>query len=265
MAWLILEEAIGILENTEESNHLLETSSSLMLSYRNLCALLIELHAFTKAEQVCAKGREYYLEFCGSKKSGAMTENFSNICLCMAHAQAAQGKSATARALLNELSDLVASLDDSVNWRCLMSETIRDLRSKILSEGIKPENQSTSHYQGLRIGVEAQARRQEKDLANAIRLYEKAVELNPSDVSLWINLSVAYAKLNVFQKAVQCCDKAVALCPGNGTVWLNRGLMLFEQHRFADAAASFEKAFHLGVEEAEAKAAYCRDIVEGRI
>ncbi len=236
-----------------------------MMSYRNLCALLIELHAFTKAELVCAKGREYYLEFCGSKKSGAMTENFSNISLCMAHAQAAQGKSATARTLLNELSDLVTSMDDSILWRRSMSEAIRDLRSKILSEGIKPENSSTSQYQGLRIGVEAQARRQEGDLTSAIRLYEKAVELNPSDESLWINLSVAYAKLKFYQKAIQCCDKAVTICPGNGTVWLNRGLMFFEQHRFADAAASFEKAFHLGVEEAEAKAAYCRDIVEGRI
>lgn len=265
MAWLILEEAIRILENTVESNHLLETSSSLMLSYRNLSALLIDFHAFTKAENVCAKSRKYYVELGRVEKAGTMTENFCNIGLCMAHAQAAQGKTETTQALLNELSDLVASMDDSVNWRCSMSETIRDLRSKILSEGIKPENSSTSQYQGLRIGFEAQARRQDGDFANAIRLYEKAVELNPSDESLWINLSVAYAKLKSYHKAIQCCDKAVALRPGNGDVWMNRGLMLFEQHRFADAAASFEKAFHLGVEEAEAKAGYCRDIVEGRI
>jgi tetratricopeptide (TPR) repeat protein len=134
-----------------------------------------------------------------------------------------------------------------------------------LSEDIISEDSLTSQYQGLRIGFEAQARRQEGDFANAIRLYEKALELNPSDESLWINLSVAYAKLKAHQKAIQCCDKAVALCPDNGTVWLNRGLLLFEQHRFGDAAASFEEAFHLGIEDAENKAAYCRDIVEGRI
>ena len=238
---------------------------SLMMPYRNLSALLIELHAFTKAEQVCAKSRKYYVELGRVKKAGTMTENFCCIGLCMAHAQAAQGKTETALALLNEIFQLVASLDDSVPWRCTMSETIRDLRSKILSGGIKPENSSTSQYQALRIGLEAQARRQEGDLTNAIRLYEKAVELNPSDESLWINLSVVYAKLKAYQKAIQCCDKAVALCPDNGSVWLNRGLMLFEQHHFADAAASFERAFHLGVEEAEAKAAYCRNIVEGRI
>ncbi len=264
-AWLILEEAIGIFENTEPTNLLFDTSRSLMISYRNLSVLLIELNAFSKAEQVCERGRNYYLEFCASEKSGAVTECFISISLCMAHAQAAQGKSATALELLNEISDIVASLNDSVAWRCSMREKIRDLRSKILSEGIKPENSTNRNNQGQRIGLEAQARRQEGDLKNAIRLYQKAVELNSSDESLWINLSVAYAKLKAYQKAIQCCDKAVALCPGNGAVWLNRGLMLFEQQCFADAAASFERAFHLGVEEAEAKAAYCRDIVKGRI
>jgi len=264
-AWLLLEEAIGIFENSEQTNQLLETRGSLMMAYRNLCALLIELHAFTQAELLCVKGREYYLEFCGSDRSRSMTENFSNISLCMVHAQAAQGKSETARIFLNELSELVISMGDSIPWRRSMSEAIRDLHSKILSEGIKQDNSSTSQYHGQRIGFEAQGRRQNGDLANAIRLYEKAVELDPSDESLWINLSVAYAKLKAYQKAIQCCDKAVALCPENGAVWLNRGLILFEQHRFAEAAASFEQASHLGVEEAESKAAYCRDIVEGRI
>lgn len=261
-AWLILEEAIGIFENAELTNQLFETSGSLMMSYRNLSALLIELNAFSQAEQVCTTGRVYYQEFCASEKSEVMTECFSSISLCMAHAQVAQGKSARALNVLDEISDLVASPGDSIAWRCSMSETIRDLRSKILSERIKPENSQTRHYQGQRIGFEAQARRQEGDIKNAIRLYQKAVELNPSDESLWINLSVGYAKLKAYQKAIQCCDKAVALCPENGAAWLNRGLMLFEQHRFTDAASSFEQAFHLGVEEAESKAAYCRDIVE---
>ncbi|MCX6880666.1 MAG: serine/threonine-protein kinase [Verrucomicrobia bacterium] len=264
-AWLILEEAIGILENTEESNHLLETSSALMLSYRNLSALLIDLHAFSKAENVCAKSREYYVELGAVEKRGTMTESFCNIGLCMAHAQAAQGKTAMALALLNELSDLVTSLDNSNLWRPSMTEMIRDLRGKILAEGVRPENPSRNQDQGQLIAFDAYSRRQEGDFTNAIRLYEKAVELNPSDESLWINLSVAYVKLKSYQTAIQCCDRAVALCPDNGSVWLNRGLMLFEQHSFADAAASFDRAYELGVADAEAKARYCRDIVEGRI
>jgi hypothetical protein len=41
--------------------------------------------------------------------------------------------------------------------------------------------------------------------------------------------------------------------------------MLFEQQHFADAAASFDKAYELGIADAAAKASYCRDIVQGRI
>ena len=263
-AWLLLEEAIGLGEELDRSSQFPETADALIMCYRNLSGLLVFVHAFSKAEAICAKGREYCAEVGRVGTDSISTESYCTITLCLAHATAAQGRPDRGAAILSELNDLVVHLGDSMPWRLSLLQAINEARGKLqdlVSHGADP--QLLLHSQC--IGVEAQSRRQVGDIEGATRLYEKALELNPSNEALWINLSVAYAKLRRYDEGIRCCDLAIALNPSNGTTWLNRGLLLFERHHFADAEASFTKAQRLGVAEAEAKAAYCRDIVDGRI
>jgi tetratricopeptide (TPR) repeat protein len=263
-AWLLLEEAIGVVEKSDQRIQLSEMTDGLVMFYRNLGALLIGIHAFIKAEEVCAKGREYCVEFGRVGKDTTFTENYCTLSLCLAHAMAAQGKTEQGATILNELNELVLELDDSMKCRISLLRAINDAHSNLkglVLSGADPQ----LYFHSQRIAVEAQSQRQAGDFIGAARLYEKALELNQNDEALWINLSVIYAKMKRHQSAMRCCDRAARLNPGNGDTWLNRGLMLFEQQHFADAAASFDKAYELGIADAAAKASYCRDIVQGRI
>lgn len=264
-AWLILDEAIDILESSERSEQLLETQIALMMSYRNLCVLLNELEEFVLSEALCAKARAYYSEFCCANGSNTVAENFFNIGLCMVHAQAAQGKKAAARELLDELSGRVAVLDDSFRWRHQMSKTLRDFVGDVVAKGDELHSPVSRDHQIQCIAFEAQALRNSGDFENAIRLYKKALMLRPEDGVFWNNLSVAYSKSNNHVEALRCCDEGLEILPDSANLWHNRGLSCYAMSDYREAAVSFDKAFDHGIPDAKAQAAYCRGILEGRI
>ena len=214
---------------------------------------------------MCAKARAYYSEFCCGKESDSVAENFFNIGLCMVHAKAAQGNASAARELLDELSSSVAALDESVRWRRQIGDTINEFASNVVARGIELNSQEDRQYQIQCIAFEAQTLRNGGDFKTAIRLYKKALELRPEDGVFWNNLSVAYSKCGNHMEALRCCDAGLEILSGNCDLWYNRGLACFSICNYRDAVISFEKAFDLGIPEAKAKAAYCRDIMEGRI
>jgi tetratricopeptide (TPR) repeat protein len=263
-AWLLLEEAIRCIDNIEPNLPLPETNESLIICHRNLGVLLAGMHAFNKAENICAKGREYCLEFGRVGKDPVFTDNYCDLSLCLARSIAAQGKTDQAAAILGELSSLSFEINGLKMTRASMQKAINEIQ-RHFNSCVDERNDPQLGYYCKCIAFEAQSQRQEEDLVGAARLYEKALDLNHYDETLWINLSVIYAKLKDYHRAMRGCDRALALNSRNGATWLNRGLFCFELQRFADAAASFDKAYELGIIDAGAKAEYCHDIVAGRI
>lgn len=257
-AWLLIDEAIKVLETMERTLQLSETSAALVMSYRNLGSLLLEFQYFSGAEKALSKSRQYCIE------SGD-AEQYCFISMFLAKSQAAQGKISLGEAVLQEATNLALLQNDTVAWKGVMIRRIYDARGKLEDQPSKKIVSFQLLQQARRIAFEAQHHHQGERIEQAICLYEKALELDPSIEAHWINLAVLYAKVKRFESAMRCCDRAAALDVNNGNIWLNRGLIDFERRHFAEAATSFERARLLGIEEAGAKAAYCIDIVEGRV
>lgn len=177
----------------------------------------------------------------------------------------AQGNESVARELLDELSSSVAALDDSVRWRHKIGDTIHEFASNVVARGSELNSPEERHYQIQCIAFEAQTLRNAGDLKTAIRLYKKALELRPENGVFWNNLSVAYSKCGNHVEALRCCDEGLKLLSDNSDLWYNRGLSCYALSDYREAVMSFEKAFDHGIPDAKAQAAYCRDIMEGRI
>ncbi len=60
----------------------------------------------------------------------------------------------------------------------------------------------------------------------AIRAYNRALELNPKDANVWTDLGVMYRRNGQPTKAVECFDKASTVDPRHETARFNKGIVL---------------------------------------
>jgi tetratricopeptide (TPR) repeat protein len=66
----------------------------------------------------------------------------------------------------------------------------------------------------------------------AIKAFEKAIEVNPNDLDAWYNKGVALGKLCKFDEAIKAYDKAIEINPNDSDVWYNKGLALDSLNKF---------------------------------
>jgi predicted O-linked N-acetylglucosamine transferase (SPINDLY family) len=83
---------------------------------------------------------------------------------------------------------------------------------------------------------------QRGEFADAERIMEKAVKLDPKSVDALYNRGCALQALNRSKEALSCFDRALALKPDYAPAMLNRGNVLSQMGRFADALASYDLA-----------------------
>lgn len=81
--------------------------------------------------------------------------------------------------------------------------------------------------------------------AEAARLFEKAVTLEPGDANTHFNLGFVYDKLNRCEEAIAAFMQAVARNPALDRAWYGLGLAYATLGRHADAADAFGKAAEL--------------------
>ena len=60
----------------------------------------------------------------------------------------------------------------------------------------------------------------------AIKAYDKAIEINPHDSLAWYNKGLALDKLNKHEEAMKAYDKAIEIDPRDSTAWYNKGTIL---------------------------------------
>ena len=82
-------------------------------------------------------------------------------------------------------------------------------------------------------------------LAEAVRAYEKAVELDDSYTQPRINLVAAFGKLKRFEDAEGQYERALELAPDSAELHVNWGTVLTELNRLTEAAASFRRALEI--------------------
>jgi tetratricopeptide (TPR) repeat protein len=101
---------------------------------------------------------------------------------------------------------------------------------------------ATDFYRAYNIAWEsAQKGRYEE----AIVQWKQALELNPGEASIHLNLGVAFARAGKPNEAITEYRKALEIKPNDAEVYYHLGMVLSDTGRFGEAVAHFEKGLEL--------------------
>ncbi len=81
--------------------------------------------------------------------------------------------------------------------------------------------------------------------ADALHIFDLALQLNSRYVNLWANKGRALRAMGRHLEALKCYDRAIACDPGKATPWHNKGNCLSDMERNEEALVCFEKAVQL--------------------
>ena len=93
---------------------------------------------------------------------------------------------------------------------------------------------------------------QAEHYAKALRLFDRAIQVNPDDAEAFFNRGNALYVLQQYQAAVESYDKAILLKPDFAETHHNRGSALSELQQFQAAIESYDKAILLKPDYADA-------------
>src|SRR5271169_3724713 len=79
----------------------------------------------------------------------------------------------------------------------------------------------------------------------AIKAYDKAIEINPHDSYAWDGKGVALGKLGKSDEAKTAFDKAIEIYPQYSKAWYNKGLALDQLNKYDEAIKAFDKAIEV--------------------
>ena len=81
--------------------------------------------------------------------------------------------------------------------------------------------------------------------ADALHIFDLAIQMNPQYVNLWANKGRTLRAMGRHLEALKCYDKAIALGPDKATPWHSKGNTLSDLGRNEEALACYEKAVEL--------------------
>lgn len=84
-----------------------------------------------------------------------------------------------------------------------------------------------------------------------IQQFTDRIKANPNDVSAYVNRGAYYSYLGLYPQAIKDYDKAIELYPGIPEVWYNRGLAKARFVYSLDACKDLKKAEGLGLAQAK--------------
>jgi tetratricopeptide (TPR) repeat protein len=86
----------------------------------------------------------------------------------------------------------------------------------------------------------------------ALKAYDKAIELKPDDADAWYNKGVALGEFDQYEEALKAYDKAIELKPDDADAWSNKGAVLGELDQYEEALKAYDKAIELKPDYADA-------------
>ena len=93
--------------------------------------------------------------------------------------------------------------------------------------------------------IKGRALQESGQLKEAIDYYDKAIELNPKNDSLWAIKGRALQESGQLKDAIDCFDKAIELNPKNDSSWINKGIALKDSGQLKEAIECYDKAIEL--------------------
>jgi tetratricopeptide (TPR) repeat protein len=82
-------------------------------------------------------------------------------------------------------------------------------------------------------------------LAEAVQCYDRALEIDPGDSEVIYNKGISLARLGKSNEAIECYDKLLAVNPQDADAWCSKGDVLFESGRYEDALAAYNKSIEI--------------------
>jgi tetratricopeptide (TPR) repeat protein len=99
---------------------------------------------------------------------------------------------------------------------------------------------------GSLVDLGDEARRKGRN-GEAIEYYDRAIKNGDSDLNrAWIHRGNALQDLGQYDEAIKSYDKALEIQPDFAITWLNRGIALLNLNRYDEAEKTFIKAIELG-------------------
>jgi tetratricopeptide (TPR) repeat protein len=86
----------------------------------------------------------------------------------------------------------------------------------------------------------------------ALKAHEKAIELNPNHIMALSNKGIALSNLERYDEALKAFEKAIELNPDDEVTWNNKGVTLDEYKRYDEALKAYEKAIELNPDKESA-------------
>jgi tetratricopeptide (TPR) repeat protein len=86
----------------------------------------------------------------------------------------------------------------------------------------------------------------------AIECFDKAIEINPDDISIWNSKGTAFHYLSKYQQAIECFDKAIEINPNDADGWCAKGLSLDYLKEYQQAIECFDKAIEINPDDPDA-------------
>ena len=86
----------------------------------------------------------------------------------------------------------------------------------------------------------------------AIKAYDKAIEINPHDSFSWKFKGLALNHLNKYGEAIPVLDKAIELNSHDSFFWAGKGDALFGLNKFDESIKAYDKATALNSQYSKA-------------
>jgi tetratricopeptide (TPR) repeat protein len=124
----------------------------------------------------------------------------------------------------------------------------------------QPEPPPTMEYKKVSSKKEASEDlvRMGEDVANksdyeqALKYFEKAIEMNPNNDFAWGDRGLMLDKLDRRDEAIESFSKALMIDPSNSITWHDKGLTLIKSNRLEESIECFDKAIELNGKYAKA-------------
>ncbi len=78
--------------------------------------------------------------------------------------------------------------------------------------------------------------------AEALRIYDHALTLEPAEPILWANKAMLLADLGLEEGSLDAFEEALELDPNNGLTWFYKGSILFDMFRYREALNAYDRA-----------------------
>lgn len=80
---------------------------------------------------------------------------------------------------------------------------------------------------------------------DAVRCYEEAIELDPSNYPAWELKGLALRSIGRYQGALECFDRAIGIDPAQDYAWRDKGELLYTIGLYQEAVICFDRAIQI--------------------